>query len=322
MQTVGWAWTAARLYLRHDFANLSPTAKTWFRDCKMSLGNQSATWVIFKAKIRGRFRDSDFEHKVLSNMHQLRCTGSQQRYTTQFLHLLSQLDQDVPEFVKRWQHLPEDVRGIVSQHVPKTLTDVFELSHRYTASRPSKNQSTSFTNRKGNGIAKPSNSNRSPDSSIKSSVPPNSSGGHTSTEFSGRVYVYCSKPGHTHTVCRKLKTDERVKQQKLDAGPRGTPGTPADVPSPTRARVLRDGPAPLVDRDGNVRRIVGAILDHDDSPSCRSARRSDGNIPSHHRYLVRWIGLLDDSSEPRSILLKDVPGLVEAYESALSADRR
>ncbi|KAI9984945.1 hypothetical protein PInf_004248 [Phytophthora infestans] len=139
------------VFVDMTFANLGPTAKTWFRDFKMSLGSQPATWAIFKAKIRERFRDSDFEHKVLSKLHQLRRTGSQQEYTTRFLHLLSQLDQTVPEFVKRWyyqQHLPEDVSSFISQHVPKTLQDVIELAHRYADSRSAKTATTGLNNRK------------------------------------------------------------------------------------------------------------------------------------------------------------------------------
>ncbi|OWZ18043.1 hypothetical protein PHMEG_0007928 [Phytophthora megakarya] len=50
-----------------------------------------------------------------------------------------------------------------------------------------------------------------------------------------------------------------------------------------------------------------------------TSRRPSLHIPSHPRYLVRWIGPLDDTWEPRSTLLEDVPRLVEAYESALSA---
>ncbi|ETP41197.1 hypothetical protein F442_11595 [Phytophthora nicotianae P10297] len=103
------------------------------------------------------------------------------------------------------------------------------------------------------------------------------------------------------------------------AAPRAALDVPPDVPTPSRDRFLRDGPAPLVDRDGNLRHIVEAILDHDDSASSRSARRCDESIPGFRRYLVRWIGPLNDSWEPRSTLLEDVPGLVEAYESALSA---
>ncbi|KAL3656167.1 hypothetical protein V7S43_019014 [Phytophthora oleae] len=144
------------------FANLGPTAKTWFCDFKMSLGGHPATWVTSKAKKRERFRDSDFEHKVLSNLHQLKRAESQQEYTTWFLHLLSQLDQDVPKFVKRWfyqQHLPEDVSSFISQHVPRTLQDVIELAHRYADSRPSKTQTTPFSNRKSSGVAKPASTN-------------------------------------------------------------------------------------------------------------------------------------------------------------------
>ncbi|KAG1712454.1 hypothetical protein DVH05_000202 [Phytophthora capsici] len=199
------------------FANLGPTAKTWFRDFKMSLGNEPATWAIFKAKIRERFRDSDFEHKVLSKLHQLRRAGSQQEYTTRFLHLLSQLDQDVPEFVKRWyyqQHLPEDVSSFISQHVPKTLQDVIELAHRYADSRPAKTATAGFNNRKNE--AKTASASGGQGNNTKPPASASSSGEtkQASTNTSGRVCDYCAKPGHTRAVCRKLKADERANQQK------------------------------------------------------------------------------------------------------------
>ncbi|POM69656.1 Hypothetical protein PHPALM_14044 [Phytophthora palmivora] len=44
------------------FANLGTIAKTWFRDFKLFLPpGQPATWKLFKAKIRERFCDRDFE---------------------------------------------------------------------------------------------------------------------------------------------------------------------------------------------------------------------------------------------------------------------
>ncbi|GMF46629.1 unnamed protein product [Phytophthora fragariaefolia] len=57
------------------FANLGPTAQTWYRAFKLSLGDQPATWTIFKQRIRERFRHSDFQHKVLSKLHNLRWSG-------------------------------------------------------------------------------------------------------------------------------------------------------------------------------------------------------------------------------------------------------
>ncbi|KAG1697249.1 hypothetical protein DVH05_016537 [Phytophthora capsici] len=60
------------------FGNLGPTAQTWFRDFKVSLGDRPATWTLFKQQIRERFRDSDFQYKLLSKLYNLRWTGSQQ----------------------------------------------------------------------------------------------------------------------------------------------------------------------------------------------------------------------------------------------------
>ncbi|KAG3091669.1 hypothetical protein PI125_g17367 [Phytophthora idaei] len=53
----------------------------------------------------------------------------------------------------------------------------------------------------------------------------------------------------------------------------------------------RDGPAPLVDRAGNARYIVEAILQHDDihaaPPQGRGIHHRDGDVPPHREYLVR-----------------------------------
>ncbi|KAE9050480.1 hypothetical protein PR003_g11236 [Phytophthora rubi] len=122
------------------FANLGPSAQTWFRDFKLSLGqDQPATWSLFTTKIRERFRDSDFQQKVMTKLYELRWQGSQQEYTTRFLHLLSQLDEECPEFVKRWlyqQNLRQETSSFVSQNVPETLQDAIELAQRFKDSRP------------------------------------------------------------------------------------------------------------------------------------------------------------------------------------------
>ncbi|ETP38248.1 hypothetical protein F442_14088 [Phytophthora nicotianae P10297] len=83
-------------------------------------------------------------------------------------------------------------------------------------------------------------------------------------------------------------------------------------PPPTghAVRFQRDGPAPLVDNTGHTRHIVESILRHDDS--------RDATIPDHRHYLVRWLGPMDDSWEPRAVLLADVPDCVAAYEAALA----
>ncbi|GMF43598.1 unnamed protein product [Phytophthora fragariaefolia] len=102
------------------------------------------------------------------------------------------------------------------------------------------------------------------------------------------------------------------------ASPRPPPGGHA-------AQFRRDGPAPLVDSAGHERHIVEAVLGHDDSRRAvpqrartgRGTRAHAGPIPRHRRYLVRWLGPMDDSWEPRGVLLADIPDCVEAYEASL-----
>ncbi|KAJ0392132.1 hypothetical protein P43SY_010819 [Pythium insidiosum] len=122
------------------FANLGTVAQTWFRDFKLSLGpQQPATWALFKQRIRERFRDRDFQQKVLTKLFELRASSSQQEYTSKFLHLLSQLDSDMPEYVKRWffqQNLKADTSSFVSRNIPDTLQYAIELAQRFEDSRP------------------------------------------------------------------------------------------------------------------------------------------------------------------------------------------
>ncbi|POM66813.1 LOW QUALITY PROTEIN: Hypothetical protein PHPALM_17272 [Phytophthora palmivora] len=85
----------------------------------------------------------------------------------------------------------------------------------------------------------------------------------------------------------------------------------------------RDGPAPLVNSAGNIRHIVEAIQQHDDSRAAprkgRGARRRVETVPAHRQYLVRWPGPMPDSWEPREDLLADVPDCVAAYETSVAS---
>ncbi|POM72507.1 Hypothetical protein PHPALM_10766 [Phytophthora palmivora] len=187
------------------FANLGTIAQTWFRDFKLSLGaEQPATWDLFKIKIRERFRDRDFQQKVLTKLHDLRWQGSQQEYTTKFLHLLSQLDEELPEPVKRWMYqrnLRSETSSFISQDVPDTLQATIELAQRFEDSRP----------------AQPG---RKPD--IKKETKPQNAAGDKvrGTQKQSEVKPtceYCGKFGHTMDVCRARKRDAQTTGTIQDA---------------------------------------------------------------------------------------------------------
>lgn len=185
------------------FANLGPVARTWYRDFKVSLGdNEPATWPLFKAKIRERFRESDFDQKALTKLFEVRFTGSQQDYTTKFLHLLSQLDESMPEFVKRWffqQNMRPEASSFVSQQLPETLQAAIEYAQRFEDSR-------SNNVRKGDGQAKPA---------PKTSTPTHEKKPASTTQRSKPTCTYCNRLGHSVEECR-------IKQAAEAAG-RGKP---------------------------------------------------------------------------------------------------
>ncbi|ETP22193.1 hypothetical protein F441_04444 [Phytophthora nicotianae CJ01A1] len=85
-------------------------------------------------------------------------------------------------------------------------------------------------------------------------------------------------------------------------------------------RFQRDGLAPLDDSAGHTRHIVESILRHDDSRAAprRGVRHRNAAIPDHRHYLVRWLDPMDESWEPRTVLLADVPDCVAAYEATLA----
>ncbi|KAG3072448.1 hypothetical protein PI124_g20688 [Phytophthora idaei] len=74
-----------------------PDAMSWCREFKAVLGEAPRTWALLKEQIRARFRDSDFDFKLLINMYELQATGTQQEYTSKFMLLLSQAPVDMPE---------------------------------------------------------------------------------------------------------------------------------------------------------------------------------------------------------------------------------
>ncbi|ETP24197.1 hypothetical protein F441_02763 [Phytophthora nicotianae CJ01A1] len=130
-------------------------------------------------------------------------------------------------------------------------------------------------------------------------------------------------PPHPHTG--DLPT-RRAAAAPVDASPGSPAPDPpragADAASPRRPPTRadppfeRDGQAPLVDTAGHARHIVGRILNHADPRNPPTGRAN--LIPSQRRYLVRWLGPMPDSWEPRDVLLADVPDCVEAYEAVLA----
>ena len=120
------------------FANLEAAAQTWYRDLKLSRAEgEPVTWSFFKDRIRDR--DRDYQYKLLTKLHRLRFSGSQQDYTNQFLHLLSQLGEEKPDFVKRWlyqQNLRSQTSAFISQNIPNTFQDVMELAIRFESTQP------------------------------------------------------------------------------------------------------------------------------------------------------------------------------------------
>ncbi|KAG3097419.1 hypothetical protein PI124_g10214 [Phytophthora idaei] len=74
----------------------------WYREFKHAMGSNPRTWPLFKQQIRARYRDSDYEFKLLTKMRDLQVSGSQKEYSTQFMQLLSMSSIDMLEIVKRW----------------------------------------------------------------------------------------------------------------------------------------------------------------------------------------------------------------------------
>ena len=70
-----------------------------------------------------------------------------------------------------------------------------------------------------------------------------------------------------------------------------------------------------MDAEGQVRWIVDHIVGHEDPlrPSTHETRA----VPSARTYCIRWLGFPpeQDTWEPRSSLLREVPDVVQAYES-------
>ncbi|KAG1683003.1 hypothetical protein DVH05_009457 [Phytophthora capsici] len=121
---------------------LGPDAMSWYREFKNIVGDQPRTWFLFKQQIRVRFRESDFEFKLLSKLYDLQVSGTQHEYTSKFMLLLSQSSLEMPEMVKRWlyqQNLRADTSSHISQNIPLTLQETIDHAQRFEdARKPSK----------------------------------------------------------------------------------------------------------------------------------------------------------------------------------------
>ncbi|OWZ06066.1 hypothetical protein PHMEG_00021736 [Phytophthora megakarya] len=121
------------------FANLGTEAQAWYRDVKISLGAGPLTWSVFKERIRARFRDKSFKFKTLTKMYELKAKRSKQEYTSRFLHLLSQVDTELPEVAKRCffqQNLRADTSAYISPNVPETLEQGIKMAQRLRTQSP------------------------------------------------------------------------------------------------------------------------------------------------------------------------------------------
>ncbi|KAE9002339.1 hypothetical protein PF011_g13359 [Phytophthora fragariae] len=104
--------------------------------------------------------------------------------------------------------------------------------------------------------------------------------------------------------------------------------SPSRVGPPKRTCYRREPPPPIVDSAGDTRWIVDHIVAHENPPRAtfrtriRTSDQASRGIPAARRYRVRWLGFPpdDDTWEPRSTLLRDVPDVVCEYEDEIAND--
>ncbi|KAG2830563.1 hypothetical protein PC113_g21087 [Phytophthora cactorum] len=180
----------------------------WYHEFKHAMGSNPRTWPLFKQQIRARYRDSDYEFKLLTKIHDLQVSGTQQEYSTKVMQLLSMSSIDMPEVVKRWfyqQNLRAETNSYVSQNYPLTLKDTIEHAQSFEDAReaPKAKQSSAAgaikQNRKDNRYQQPKGRGteaRTSNSHNPSKSIPNSGGGATvSTCFK------CGVKGHKAPAC-------------------------------------------------------------------------------------------------------------------------
>ncbi|GMF35377.1 unnamed protein product [Phytophthora fragariaefolia] len=63
---------------------LGPEAMLWYREFENTLGDSPRVWAVFKQQIRLRFCDRDYDYKLLSKLHNLRVSGTQQDEVLEF----------------------------------------------------------------------------------------------------------------------------------------------------------------------------------------------------------------------------------------------
>lgn len=117
---------------------LTGTAMTWYHTYKYKAVRESITrtWEDFKKEIRLRFRDKDFQFKLLSKMAFDKPTdGDMSGYIARFMNSMAQSEWD-EDTIKRWffqLHLQPDITSYITRNIkePYEITDCMDLAQTF-----------------------------------------------------------------------------------------------------------------------------------------------------------------------------------------------
>ncbi|KAE9278664.1 hypothetical protein PF008_g28559 [Phytophthora fragariae] len=120
-----------------------------------------------------------------------------------------------------------------------------------------------------------------------------------------------------------IRSNETLRQSPKPPKPATLQSRDSEAtPRPYETTFRRDGPPPLVDASGARRWIAERIVDHETrrTRATGTALTSRRARASEMYYRVRWLGFppAEDTWEPRTRLVEDIPDIVKEYETTLA----
>lgn len=123
-------------FVTMNSSNLGKTVLNWYLSFSLQCNaeGQQKTWVLFKNRLRARFRPKDFEYNLRERLFCLKQTGAIHEYVSRFQDLMSQSELEISELEKGFYFqngLRSETENKIKEKSPSLLKEAIEITTNF-----------------------------------------------------------------------------------------------------------------------------------------------------------------------------------------------